>query len=150
MSYNITEFEEDITILKANLKPMFNAMTKFANTGIKNKPYYLALLPENTKLTDQNSANLYFGQNPTNTSDILTILQNMLFDPEFDKDGNLIALNYVGENLYDEFENFLDVIAPFVEPKSYMRFEGESQEFFEYVFDGKTMKEKIGKIVWED
>ena len=150
MSYNITEFEEDITILKANLKPMFDALTKFANNKIKNKPYRLVSLPKNTKITDQNIANLYFGQNPGNTNDILTILQNMMFDPEFDKDGNLTALTYVGENLYDEIEEFFKVIAPFVEPGSYASFEGESQDFFQYKFNGKTMEEKVGTITWED
>lgn len=150
MSYNITEFEEDITISKENLKPMLKALTKFANNKLKNKPYYINLLPKNTKITDQNSANLYFGRDPANTDNLLTILQNMMFDPDFDNAGNLVALNYVGENLYDELNEFFDVIAPFVEPDSYASFEGESQDFFQYAFDGKTMHEKIGKIVWTD
>ena len=150
MSYNVIEFEENIMILKANLNPMFNAMTEFANHKLENKPYYLDLLPKTAKITNQNSANLYFSRDLANTDDLLTVLQNMEFDPDVDQAGNLVVLNYVGENLYDELEEFFDVIAPFVEPGSYMRFEGESQEFFEYVFDGKTMHENVGTITWED
>ena len=150
MSYYITEFDEDIKILKANLKPMFNALTTFANHQLKTKPYYLDLLPKNTKITPQNSANLYFSGDPANTDDLLTILQNMQFEPAFDDAGNLVALNYVGEKAYDEIDEFFAIIAPFVEPKSYASFEGDEQDFFQYAFDGKTMHEKVGTITWED
>jgi hypothetical protein len=150
MTRNITELEEKMVIKKDNFKPITTALTTFAKPKLKNKPYYSVVLAENVKVTDKNAANIYFGQEITETNDLITILENMMFEPEFNKNGDLTIMRYVGESLYNAFEEFFDIVAPFVEPGSHISFEGENQEFFQYAFDGKTMREKAGTITWED
>lgn len=45
-------------------------------------------------------------------------------------------------------EQMLECLAPFVEPGSYLEFEGEESERWRYWFDGQQLVEDIPDIIW--
>lgn len=46
-------------------------------------------------------------------------------------------------------EHFIRALAPFVKPGSYLEWEGEDSKRWRWDFDGETMRESTGRIVWE-
>ena len=79
-----------------------------------------------------------------------TILDSLGWDTVIDPDsGDIIDINFVGENMHDE-EDLFRIIAPFVEPGSFIQMNGGSIDFWEWRFDGKTCKEVPGKVVFEE
>jgi hypothetical protein len=67
-------------------------------------------------------------------------------DPET---GNITGLVFNSEKMSDEKDLFT-CLAPYVEAGSYIHFLGEDSEQWKFVFDGKEMKEKKPKLIWED
>ena len=63
--------------------------------------------------------------------------------------GDLVEITFDGEKLGDD-EILLSAIAPFVEAGSYIEMEGEEGCHWKWCFDGKTMTEKSGRVVYED
>ena len=63
--------------------------------------------------------------------------------------GDLVEINFDGEKLGDD-PILLEAIAPFVEAGSYIEMEGEEGCHWKWCFDGKTMTEKSGRVVYED
>jgi hypothetical protein len=63
--------------------------------------------------------------------------------------GDLEEINFDGEKLGDD-AILLEAIAPFVEAGSYIEMEGEEGCHWKWCFDGKTMTEKSGRVVYED
>jgi len=64
------------------------------------------------------------------------------------KDGDVCDIDFEGEKLGDD-ELLFSALAPFVEPESYLQYSGEEGHHWRWVFDGKTMVELDGKLVWE-
>lgn len=64
-------------------------------------------------------------------------------------DGDLTEINFDGENLGDDVI-LLEAIAPFVKAGSYIEMEGDEGCHWKWCFDGKTMTEKTGQVVYED
>ncbi|MFT9044198.1 MAG: hypothetical protein ABF441_13700 [Lentilactobacillus hilgardii] len=159
MRESVTELQEKIFIEKSNFKPIVKELTKFAKSKIANEPYYSSVVAKNVKVTDKNSANIYFGEDTKDTDDLVEILNHMLFEPKLNDNGDLVAMNYVGSDKYmyhgiwnhsTALEEFFDVVVPFVKEGSVISFEKKIQEFVQYSFNGKTMSKKIGEIVWKD
>lgn len=63
--------------------------------------------------------------------------------------GDLVEINFNGEKLGND-AILLEAIAPFVEAGSYIEMEGEEGCHWKWCFDGKTMEEKQGRVVYED
>jgi hypothetical protein len=63
--------------------------------------------------------------------------------------GDLVEIDFDGEKLGDD-AILLEAIAPFVEKGSYIEMEGEEGCHWKWCFDGKTMTEKQGRVVYED
>jgi hypothetical protein len=63
--------------------------------------------------------------------------------------GDLVDLTFNGEKLGDD-ETFFETLAPFVKAGSYIEMEGEDGGHWKWKFDGKTMTEVSGKVVYED
>jgi hypothetical protein len=66
-----------------------------------------------------------------------------------DDAGNLTEICFDGEKLGDD-AILLEAIAPFVEAGSYIEMEGEEGYHWKWCFDGKTLTEKKGRVVYED
>lgn len=71
------------------------------------------------------------------------------WDCFIDESGDLVEINFNGEKLGDD-AILLKAIAPFVEAGSYIEMEGEDGCYWKWIFDGKTMIEKTGRVVYED
>lgn len=65
------------------------------------------------------------------------------------EDGNYFVVEeFLGEK-YGDDEILFTAIAPYIEAGSEIHFIGEDGNEWKYVFDGKTMKELIGRTVFE-
>lgn len=60
---------------------------------------------------------------------------------------SIIAIHFEGEKLGDDFI-ILQAIAPFVEGGSFIEMQGEDGTVWRWVFENGSVKEKIGKIVF--
>lgn len=76
------------------------------------------------------------------------ILNAWRWEPLYDESGNIQQLEFTGEKLGDD-ELLFKTLAPFIEPDSFINFRGEDNYHWQYAFDGKTMKELQGKVVYE-
>lgn len=65
----------------------------------------------------------------------------------YESDG-IDNIEFYGEKLGDDAEVFA-AIAPYVEPDSYIQMQGEDGYIWRWVFDGKTVEEKTGRIVFD-
>jgi hypothetical protein len=63
--------------------------------------------------------------------------------------GKAGGILFDGDRMPTDIEAFLESIAPFVSPDSYIEMEGEDGSIWRWVFDGKTYKEQQGKISFE-
>lgn len=63
--------------------------------------------------------------------------------------GKVEGILFDGDRMSDDIPIFLKEIAPFVKAGSYIEMEGEDGGIWRWVFDGKTMKEIDGKVVFE-
>jgi hypothetical protein len=75
------------------------------------------------------------------------VLNQLGFQTSLDDEGLRIEW-YDGEKKGDE-EHFLEALAPFVKPGSYIEWEGEDRQRWRQDFDGETMTERSGRISWE-
>jgi len=62
--------------------------------------------------------------------------------------GDLVEICFDGEKLGDD-TILLKALAPFVEAGSYIEMEGEDSCHWKWIFDGKTMEERQGRVVYE-
>lgn len=67
---------------------------------------------------------------------------------EIDENGNISNITFTGEKLGDD-EILFAAIAPFVQAGSYITMQGEDGCVWKWVFDGKTMVEKTGRVVFD-
>ena len=64
------------------------------------------------------------------------------------KTGTVVAVSFEGEKLGDDATLF-KAIAPYVEAGSWIEMEGEDGCLWRWVFDGKTVEEKSGRVVFD-
>ena len=57
-------------------------------------------------------------------------------------------INFEGEKLGND-DIIFKTLAPYVEPNSYIQMQGEDGYIWRWVFDGKTVVEKAGRIVFD-
>jgi hypothetical protein len=69
------------------------------------------------------------------------------WDAEADGDGNIVALEFAGENLGDD-EKLFGTIAPFVRAGSYIEMTGEDNEMWRWVFADGTCREITPTVTW--
>lgn len=69
------------------------------------------------------------------------------WQPELDKEGNIVDIYFEGEKLGDE-QILFNAIAPFVEKDSYIQMSGEDDSFWRWCFDGKICFENNPTITW--
>jgi hypothetical protein len=66
---------------------------------------------------------------------------------EYDKDGNIVHIQFLGEKLGDDVRLF-EVLAPFVTHRSYIEMEGEDNERWRWVFWREELREEVPSLVW--
>lgn len=75
------------------------------------------------------------------------IIEQLGFDIETNDKGDIINLMYDNKTGAEEY--FMESIAPYVEPGSYIEWQGEgAYDYYKYEFNGKTMEIKRGTIVY--
>lgn len=62
--------------------------------------------------------------------------------------GDFVSIQFQGEKLGDD-EVMFKAIAPFVEAGSWIEMDGEEQAIWRWVFDGKTVVENHGEVVFK-
>lgn len=62
--------------------------------------------------------------------------------------GDVFGITFCGEKLGDDMI-FFEALAPFVEAGSFIDMEGEDGCLWRWAFDGKTLKEVAGRVVFE-
>lgn len=80
-------------------------------------------------------------------TDAAQLLEAWRWDVEFDDDGNIDTVHFLGEKLGDDNILF-DAIAPFVKAGSYVEMSGEDGDRWRWIFDGEAMLEKQAKVSW--
>jgi hypothetical protein len=79
--------------------------------------------------------------------DIEGALHAWRYEPEVDELGDIVDVQFSGEKLGTEI-SFFKVIAPFVEPGSFIEMHGEDGSMWRWVFDGTTCKEVFATVTW--
>jgi hypothetical protein len=86
---------------------------------------------------------------PDQWDSIKEAMSEWRYPVQFDKEGNVVGIGFNGEKMGQE-EFMFQTIAPFVEAGSCIHMRGEDGSQWRWEFDGKTMKEKQGKVSFED
>lgn len=80
--------------------------------------------------------------------DLETALTDWGYYPESDENGNIINLDFESSKIGDEDKMFA-AIAPFVRQGSYLDYRGEEGAVWRWEFNGQTIVEKTGRVVFE-
>lgn len=75
-------------------------------------------------------------------------LEAWAWKPEFDEEGNIVAISFEGNKSGNDLELF-QAIAPFVKAGSFIEMGGEDGAIWRFQFDGKTCYENYPTIKWE-
>jgi len=84
-----------------------------------------------------------------NAAELKDFLEEARWIPSFDPDGNITCVSFDGEKLGSEDE-WLKVLAPWVESGSYIQCSGEEDAIWRWTFNGGHMVEVSGSYTWED
>ena len=60
---------------------------------------------------------------------------------------DIVGIQFYGEKLGDD-QQFFDIIAPLVEPDSYIQMSGEDSDMWRWVFNGDTCQEVYPEVSW--
>ena len=81
--------------------------------------------------------------------DLPEVMTDFGFTVEIDKHGNIVEMYYEYNKFHsDEIEKVFDMLAPFVEPGSYITFRGEDDNLWAYYFNGAKCVEYQGKTIF--
>lgn len=76
------------------------------------------------------------------------ILAKWRWRPEFNKEGDLVFLDFEGEKSGDDFILF-QALAPYVKDGSYIQMSGENNVFWRWVFQRGEVEEQYAEITWK-
>lgn len=101
-------------------------------------------VPENMNCCDYIGGKQYPHFSWVNTKEVLEsnhiveALEEIRYTPKFDDDGNICDVEFTGQK-YGSENVFFNALAPYVESGSYIAFEGEDGDTWEWSFnDGKV------------
>jgi len=75
-------------------------------------------------------------------------LEAWAWKPEFDEEGNIVAIYFEGNKSGNELELF-NALAPYVKAGSFIEMGGEDGAIWRFQFDGTTCFENYPKITWD-
>lgn len=83
------------------------------------------------------------------SEELVDLLYELGFVSSFNKDGDIDELFFEHQKwYYDEVVKLFDAIAPYVERGSYVAFQGEDGCLWAHYFDGSTVEEYDGIIIF--
>ena len=83
-----------------------------------------------------------------NASSFEDTMKRCRWEVEIEDTRDIEYIEFYGEKLGDDMAVF-EAIAPYVEPDSYIQMQGEDGYIWRWVFDGKSVVEKSGRIVFD-
>ena len=91
------------------------------------------------KLADQHERfHWVYADEFKNATTLSEVLDAWRWEATVDDDGNITDVQFSDEKMGDEKEHLFDIIAPYVEPGSFIELGGEDGASWRWVFDGKT------------
>lgn len=155
MGYFVSTTGIDFTIPKENLDNAYRAMCELnKDDSEKMGGAFGNLEIINQDITGSNSVstnpNKWFSWMPWNYDEVCKNAAEIFFELGFEvaenEDGSLSLLWYDCKSGQEEL--FLETVAPYVKPGSYIDWRGEDGSLYRYEFDGETMEVKTGTVVW--
>jgi len=89
-----------------------------------------------------------FGVCTSQSKTLKEALESWAWKPEFDEEGNIVAISFEGNKSGSELELF-QAIAPFVKAGSFIEMGGEDGAIWRFQFDGTTCFENYPTISWD-
>ncbi len=83
-----------------------------------------------------------------NAKDIKSIFSAWRWDVEFDNNGDINHIQFIGEKLGDD-EYFFSMIAPYVAPESFIEMRGDDGNLWRWIFKNGTYINKKAVITWD-
>lgn len=156
MGYYVETTDIDFAIAAEKLDAAYAAMCELnAHDELKNGGYRPAD-PSNPPAKPKgstsvsNSPHKFFSWMEWNYDEIYDTAEEIFsalgFDCYVEDNGDLRLLVY--DNKSGAEECFLNAVAPYVTPGSFIDWQGEYGELYRWEFDGTTMNQKNGEIVW--
>lgn len=84
-----------------------------------------------------------------NVGRVMAVARHYPYEFEFDEDGNITDIDFVGDKLAGDKAMF-QKIAPFVRDDSFIEMEGEDGACWKWVFKNGKCKEVRARLVWEE
>lgn len=133
MGYCMEQVEDKFLIKAANKEAAFSALKDWAFAQMQK---------------DDLSRRL--GMSPIGKTTLLEdALYELAWEPDMDNDGNIIDIFFIGSNLRQEDE-WMDVIAPYVEAGSQINMRGEDGIFWCWRFNGQNCIDCSGELTFPD
>jgi hypothetical protein len=151
MGYSVETLECNFVVKAENFEKAYDAMCKLnAEDGLKEGYSYLSCeRPADSKSVSSNP-HKYFSFMPWNYdevyTDFLDVLSALGFEVSTNSDGDLEDI-YFCDRMGQEYL-FLEAIAPYVEPGSYVVWRGEDGTMWVYEFLEGKMTEKEVYLTW--
>lgn len=148
MGYFVETTGIDFTIPKENLDDAYRAMCELNRDDSKKEGGYFGGKPEDISgsTSVSTSPDKWFSWMSwdydvecENAAEIFSMLG---FEVDENEDGSLSLIRY--DNKTGQEALFLEAVAPYVQPGSFINWVGEDGFFFCHEFDGETMKVKYG------
>ena len=99
------------------------------------------------KIAGENKPRI-FGSHILQAQTLQEVLDWWCWKPQFDDEGNIVAIHFEGQKSGDDLELF-NAIAPFVKEGSFIEMSGEDGAIWRYQFDGKICFENYPTISWD-
>lgn len=86
-----------------------------------------------------------FFMSTENVGRFLSVLWRYPYDFEFDSDGNIKEIEYIGEKLGDDY-NLFRKVAPFARDRSFIEMHGEDGKQWRWIFKDGECREVTDKV----
>jgi hypothetical protein len=134
MGYCITQRESNFFISKENFKSVVDCIHSLAKYSLVNGKF---------------QSNFSWVSNSfIEIDDIKELFNEWRWEIDFDKEGNINSIYFLGEKLGDD-NKFFASFAQFVKEESYIEMCGEDNCMWRWIFKDGKMEEKYATITWE-
>lgn len=133
MGYCVSSYNNKFFIKKENIEKAFKALMNFAENNKDKFHKY--------KWVDV--------EDILNAEDFTECMDNLGWETEQDKLGNIDNIGFMREKLGEDYRWF-EIIAPYVKKGSYIEMYGEDGDKWRWIFNGVKCKEIYPEIVWEE
>lgn len=148
MGYHADTTGVDFIIPEENLTAAFEALKELDKRDELKSGFAYGTLPDGS----YGKTETYFAWMPADwVSQFPTVgrvLAELGFDVSSEKGGGDLEIYGYSAKTGDE-RHFLEALAPFVKPGSYLEWEGEDRERWRWDFDGQAMTQTTGRIIWD-